>query len=382
MDTDTVDAVATWNISRAHAQRWAERYRNRKLSAGFNVDPSPTSQAVYWRRFLRMNDDSARTGLSVAACAACGVGQNEWYLRRAAYFWCAFKELTRLLECIGEAQAPSSRVGLEHGIAYSGLHAQIQTLLTGCESFERMAAPNRKHRYSTRSHIIRGLPRDWREQLFAQLPAPQRTAFLVLALTGCRPIELQKGVGVTLAEQGGRDLFLFEIEGAKVTPNSGQPQRQLWREIHLCPLASLLYNRLSDVLDGPSPLTPIRVSVECGRSISDAITRYGAKLWPQHGRLNAYALRYQFKEDLCLAGRDRDFIARAMGHNNDVSQNYYGPRRRSNSTNSTSDAHPDAGFVSAQASRVVRHRLFRSRELVLELSYGWWTKERELTPDF
>lgn len=371
MDTDTVDAVATWNISRANAQRWAERYRNRKVSAGYNVDPSPASQAAYWRRFLRMSGDSARTGLSVAACAACGVGQNEWYLRRAAYFWCAFKELTRLLECIREVRAPCSV-----------LHAQIQMLLTGCESFERMAAPNRKRRYSTRSHIIRGLPRDWREQLFAQLPALQRTAFLVLALTGCRPIELQKGVGVTLAEQGGRDLFLFEIEGAKVTPHSGQPQRQLWREIHLCPLASLLYNRLCDALDGPSPPPLIRVSVECGRSISDAITRYGAKLWPQHGRLNAYALRYQFKEDLRLAGRDRDFIARAMGHNNDVSQNYYGPRRRSNSTHSTSDAHPDAGFVSAQASRVVRHRLFRSRELVLELSYGWWTKERELTPDF
>lgn len=382
MDTDTLNAVATWNTSLARAQRWIERYRTRKLSAGFNVDPSPTSQTVYRRRFLRMNCDSTRTGLSVGACAACGVGQNEWYLRRAAYFWCAFKELVRLLEGIRAAQTSNSAGRPDPAIECSELHAQIQTLLTGCESFEHMAAPNKKSRYGTRSHIIRGLPSDWREQLFARLPGPQRTPFLVLALTGCRPIELQKGVWVTLAEQGGRDLFLFEIEGAKVTTHSGQPQRQLWREIHRCPLATLLYNRLCDVLDGASAQPRIQVSVACGRSVSDAVTRYGTQLWPQHGRLSAYALRYQFKEDLRLAGRNRDFIARAMGHSNDVSQNYYGPRRRSNFKPSGQGAHSDAGFVSAQASRVIRHRLFRSRELILELSYEWRAKERELTPDF
>src|SRR5665213_2398054 len=98
MSTDTPDAPPVLDSTLSRAQRWVESYRTRKQLAGINVDPSSNTQAVYWRRFERMIADCARTGASVAACAALGVAQSEWYFRRAAFFWCAYKELSRLLD--------------------------------------------------------------------------------------------------------------------------------------------------------------------------------------------------------------------------------------------------------------------------------------------
>lgn len=81
-----------------------------------------------------------------------------------------------------------------------------------------------KPRHSKRQDLT-GLPPRWRELMYAGfLKSKYRVPYLVMAITGCRPEELQSP-GVMVSKSN--DMLTFTVTGTKVSDLKGQPIREI-----------------------------------------------------------------------------------------------------------------------------------------------------------
>jgi len=221
-------------------------------------------------------------------------------VERAAYRWYAAHLLLRLIE------AGRNEKATQIWSAVQRIDRESRKAKSDYEAGE--TKPNVQTRH-TKRRSLRGMPSDWREQLAnAASGSKYGDHIRVMALCGCRPAELAKGV--LIKHEG--DELVIGIEGAKVSRRTGGGQS--WRELRIAadhPLAAGLQ-------DG-------KYSVPNAKAIENAIDHYGKKLWPRRTeKISAYSLRHAAASDYKATELDQPAIAAALGHASTATMDRYG----------------------------------------------------------
>jgi len=143
----------------------------------------------------------------------------------------------------------------------------------------------------------------------------------VLALTGCRPAELQAGVAVRLwHDSQGRPAVVVEIQGAKVDAQRGLTVRRLGFPVAGGGSAVQALAQLCEQRGGRYTLTTTPADY---RSLNRALQGSG---------LSCYSFRHavgsDLKADIASGKATPEQAARAMGHRSTESLTYYGTRSR------------------------------------------------------
>lgn len=174
------------------------------------------------------------------------------------------------------------------------------------------------------------LPKQWRATVFGALhperTSPLASAVAVLWATGCRPVELEKGVKVSM--QDGQ--LLVEIQGAKVGKiDNGQTvaDRGLeWRKLKLSPDLNAATQYLARlVADGPQTVAYNKASL---RTRLNETGRLAIRKLPEGVSIAPYSFRHALGSDLksCDDYTDEQ-RAMVMGHLSVESLSVYGRRR-------------------------------------------------------
>lgn len=158
---------------------------------------------------------------------------------------------------------------------------------------------------------LKGLPKDWIGQLIGVLPIQHQNAALLMAVTGCRPVELKNGVLLELVDD---DRLRITIKGAKYKKNKqGQKERVLTIASWTVPgLFNLAYEQ-------PREIWISRESYR--KAVRRAIDKLGFK------GVSPYSFRHQFAADLKAelgTNWTHEDLAKALGHITDRCQQYYG----------------------------------------------------------
>ncbi len=181
--------------------------------------------------------------------------------------------------------------------------------------------PARRH---SKRQDLRGLPDDWREQMHdAMKMSKYKVDYLVSAVTGCRPHELQHGVRVCIDHE----FIAFTIEGAKVKAQQGQPERTIKYSVNsIHPLVKSLVDEMR-----LQQAEVAIVKVEKKENFTSALRRCGRKLWPRRrGEITPYCLRHAAASDFKHYLPPED-VSRALGHAVDATASIYGQRQMSSS---------------------------------------------------
>ena len=193
---------------------------------------------------------------------------------------------------------------------------ELNELVEANRGFCPILEPAKRH---SKRQDLRGLPANWREQMLVEFEnSKYRTDFMIAAVTGCRPAELQKGIEIRTTSTS----IAFRIEGAKVKEHQGQP----WREIHYQitdesdQIVRLLHNEIFSEF-GEEALLAI---TESKVNFTSAVRRVGKKLWPRrNSEITPYSLRHQAASEFKRNLSEED-VSIALGHTVDETKRLYG----------------------------------------------------------
>ena len=152
--------------------------------------------------------------------------------------------------------------------------------------------------------------------------AAWRLAVAALAVTGCRPAALEKGVTFSIVKRDGKNVVEAVIQGVKLTANRGQPEHifRWWsrsdthREKELIALTEA-------VAASPGRTLVIRYDAE---AISTRLRELSQILWPRRkNKVTGYCYRELLSATAKAAGAPPEEIAAAMGHRSAESQGSY-----------------------------------------------------------
>ena len=165
----------------------------------------------------------------------------------------------------------------------------------------------------------RSLPRThgWDHQVYGQLRSREdRLRTLVLGVTGCRPSELDKGVSLSIDQDG---HLVARIGGSKVSDNTGGGQQ--WRELTL-PAEGDHARKLSSWVRKQGG----KVTVSgCTEAYRKRLARAGERAgWRG---ISPYSFRHQFASDEKAESND-DELSAALGHASARSRQHYGHARQ------------------------------------------------------
>ncbi len=163
-----------------------------------------------------------------------------------------------------------------------------------------------------------------RHQRDTRLAERHSERLAVLALTGCRPAELQAGVVIRLwHDSKGKQAIVLEIKGAKVNEQRGHAVRCLGFPVAGAGSAVQALAQLCAERGGRYTLTT--TPADC-RSLNRALQASG---------LSCYSFRHTIGSDLkeaIASGKSTpEKAAEVMGHRSTLSLSYYGSRSRSRS---------------------------------------------------
>jgi len=170
---------------------------------------------------------------------------------------------------------------------------------------------------------LKYLPGNWREQLYKKLEGSKyELAYLVEAISGCRPGELEKGVKVICKESG---LLTIRVDnGVKVTAQKGQPWREITYRVDQSPLVRALYEVCRKVAPDTEKIETV-VDIEKTTNWRAALSSAGQKLWPRlKFRVCPYHLRNAAASDWKRAGLSEEEIPAALGHCVNKTSSLYG----------------------------------------------------------
>lgn len=160
------------------------------------------------------------------------------------------------------------------------------------------------------------LPKNWQELLINYNRNSKYTsALVVIALTGCRPCELVKGIKISISDE----KIDFFIEGAKVDDKKGQPFRNISYPIDS---KNTLIEILKNILS--TSAKEITISIAKAVNFTVEIRRRSKILWPSHKEsITSYCFRHQFSADMKKSKKGDD-VSRALGHATDKTRKRYG----------------------------------------------------------
>lgn len=151
----------------------------------------------------------------------------------------------------------------------------------------------------------------------------------VLYATGCRPVELVKGVSVKYNDED--KTLRFVIKGAKIND-------KLQRGIALRTVKIKVVDENNEFLNWSKPLIEeiqkqnvdhIEVKTTSANAFSGYIHKASKKLWPRRSEhVSAYSFRHAVAKSLKDSGADPVKIASVLGHASTRSQLSYGRKSR------------------------------------------------------
>lgn len=275
-----------------------------QLPAPVNISASTKSEYEReFQRLLRKSDSAAPDNL---LSAAKDTSSPRTYYRRIA----AIKYgLRNLAEKALERNKPEVLDYLE------SLHKLLNQQAGACP----IVSPKSRH---SKRRDLRGLPSTWRELMYGGfLKSKYRVPYLIMAITACRPEELQTP-GVMVSKSS--EMLTFTITGAKCKDSQGQPIREISYSINdPHPLVQSLLTDKEFKID--------LISVSSKKNYTSAIRRVGRKLWARRkSEITPYCLRHAAASDFkdCLSP---DEVSKALGHVASSTKSRYGQRQMSRS---------------------------------------------------
>lgn len=252
--------------------------------------------------------------------AICNTQSKSTYRRRvAATIHCCRLQLHEALRQQDAAQRAGDTTALLHQVAV--IEEATRTIDIIGRHKGQCPLDNITRRKSKRSDL-KYMPNNWRDLLHRQLERSKyELAYLVEAVSGCRPGELEKGVKVIFTDDS-RLLTIRIDNGVKVTSQKGQPWREITYQIDKCPLVKALFEACNNVM--PHTEGQRVVNIEKTTNWRAALSSVGQKLWPGlKFRVCPYHLRNAAASDWKRAGLSEEEISAALGHCvNKTSSNY------------------------------------------------------------
>jgi integrase len=166
------------------------------------------------------------------------------------------------------------------------------------------------------------LPVGWREMVSNDITKSWREQFLVQAVTGCRPVEIAKGIRVVIKD----GQLVARIHGAKLGEFSGQYSRVLIYDIPnstpvIAELIKLVEQNGSDMVIDFSKQLCNNPSAIYSIAVRDSQRR----LWPKmKSTLTAYSIRHAAASDLKASGLSSEAQSQALGHQSAETKSVYG----------------------------------------------------------
>lgn len=205
-------------------------------------------------------------------------------------------------------------------LARAGDKDAIRQIMRGIailEKAEKSRPPEEsRQRRVGRVSSLRKVREGWQEAIYSNLSEKWKPAFAVMALTGCRPAELN-GLQIHPTENEGE--LRFYIEGRKVTELAGQEWRELTIDVRDTSYGRML---MAEIGNEPGKLE----IEETAQAITKAVTRAAqrAKLIRLDQTLPAYTCRNAVASSMKGYGWPTDKISAALGHSSDECQKFYG----------------------------------------------------------
>lgn len=287
-----------------------------------SASASPTTLQSYEREISRLiakNHTRSPSDLWMAICDTQKV--RTYYKRIAAARHFILSNLQLALRQQDRQQRAQDEGGWISTVRVIERLVELDQIIEKSAGKCPIADPIKRH---SKRQDIRGLPDDWREQMHdAMKTSKYKVDFLVAAVTGCRPHELQYGVQVRLDSA----LITFTITGAKVKAQQGQPERTIEYSANS---AHPLVKALVEEMRSQQAEIAI-VKVESKENFTSSIRRYAKKLWPcRRAELTPYCLRHAAASDFKRHLSPED-VSRALGHAVDATASIYGQRQMSSS---------------------------------------------------
>ncbi|HCE9325940.1 TPA: hypothetical protein NH024_001115 [Pseudomonas aeruginosa] len=265
----------------------------------------------YVREYNRMVGDEGANPEKLWS-AICATQSKSTYRRRvAATMHCCRTQLQEALRSQDDAQRAGDMRALKYHVAVIEEVIGIMNILE--KHKEQCPLENTARRKSKRSDL-KYLPSNWRDQVHKQLEGSKyELAYLVEAVSGCRPGELEKGVKVVCSKEG-RLLTVRIDNGVKVTDQKGQPWREITYRVDQNPLVKALFDVCGNVEPGTEGIETV-VGIEKTTNWRAALSSAGQRLWPRlKFRICPYHLRNAAASDFKRSGLSDEDVSIALGH--------------------------------------------------------------------
>jgi len=279
---------------------------------------SDTTISGYVREFDRLVGESGREPAELWSML-CNTSSKRTYYRRVA----ALKHNLRLeIEAALRRQDQHQRAknvpSWQQEIDYMSGLLELAQFVEAARGKCPLDSPRPRH---SKRQDLRGLPPDWREQVSqAMQRSKYHIPYLVAAVTGCRPDELEHGVQVSVAN----GQIVFTIVGSKVKELQGQPTRSI---VYSIDESHTLVHELVAYMQTHGTEMTIRVPSKV--NFTSAIRRVGRLLWPRRqAEITPYCLRHAAANDFKTT-LEREQVSAALGHAVDATASTYGQHQMS-----------------------------------------------------
>lgn len=171
--------------------------------------------------------------------------------------------------------------------------------------------PNTQEKRTKRTSL-RHLGYDWRERLLAfSIGSKYEHQIRVMAICGCRPDEMAKGVIVTRQANS----ITITIKGSKCSDKTGAGQE--WRTLTFDANHPLILNISEGFYQAKA------------RAIGDVVSHFGKKISNNKKHpISAYSFRHAAASNFKASGLSKKDIAAALGHRSTSTMSFYGSKSR------------------------------------------------------
>lgn len=311
---------------------------------------SPITMRDYLGIYNRFHDKSLSeknvTNKSILQLATETTSKNTWYKRRASIKFSYVANLVSLLKKQDNMQKESkdplitenTRLQIQQKWLDEVSKAQYWLdMLDALPQECPIPTELRKKRVSKRQHM-KNLDDDWRQQIIANANPEWKLSILVLAVTGCRPEELKRGIHFKIIN----NQLVCTINSAKVKDgkiaarvkddagnlikkivnyHAGQETRELHFDLGQYPLVDMLAKAIG---------SGATVTIENKSSLTSTVRAVAKKLWPARKKsITSYCFRHVLASDMKSSGMLDDDISTALGHAASATKSFYGQAQMS-----------------------------------------------------
>lgn len=310
------DQAALFSLVRwtnENAQAWNAAVR---MKAGDEV--SNVTARTYAATVARRMDLDAPGGGQLME----GVTAASWHATKAALLWGAlraWRDARRACDGAQKVFKDAARPMQERQAAFREAWGWAERAAAAIEAVAAIESAERPEKTAERQTKRRTMPRAemWQADVYRVATLAQRPAIAVLWATGCRPVEIEKGVDVRRDDQG---RLIVIIPGAKVHEGhgAGQPQREL-----LIDEGTEAGEALLALLGDAQSLTVQRSATRLNKDFEKIRKHIPWKVSP-------YSMRHQVAANLKaeMGADNAPVIAAALGHRATKSQHRYGSVRQ------------------------------------------------------